>query len=98
MIPTLSTLEGEFGPDQAKTIRDGLRAANLPRLLSWLFRHDFRSETKTLLADYPGATPSDLALIRDNQATGARRVLDLLAALIGEEVKLPTPPFRKTTQ
>lgn len=95
MIPGIGQMEGEFGEDAFLELRKAMRAGGLPRLLSWLYLQDFRSDDRTLIAAVPTATPSDIALIRDNQTTGARRVLDLLAQVIGEEIKLPPPPFRK---
>ena len=93
MIPTPEQMDGEFGPEPAQAIRKALREGGLPRLLSWLFRQDFRTDVEKIVQ--PNATPSDIALMRDNQMTGARRVLDFLAGVIGETVKLPDPPFRK---
>lgn len=95
MIPTVTQMEAEFGPEPALAIRKAVREGGLPRMLSWLYRQDFRSDVATAVKATPNATPADIALMRDNQMTGARRVLDFLAEVIGETVKLPEPPFRK---
>jgi hypothetical protein len=92
---TFDQLEKEFGPERATAIRKLLRQADLPAVLAWLFTKDFRS-SHSVYKDFPGTSPGDCALVREGEATGAKRVLDFFASVIGEEVKLPTPPFRQT--
>ena len=86
--------DGEFGPQEAARIRDALRSGGMPRLLAWLYTKDFRTDESTLDRRV-GGSPSETAMTRDGQATGAKKVLDFFASVIGEEVKLPIPPFRK---